>query len=208
MSSNLYYDGSVRRYIYANYAVEYSQNAGSHIWYSNPVGTAGASFTPTERMRITAGGNVLIGSPPAADNGATLQVSGPATFTGQMQQGFNQLRSSTGTQGVSTTGDIFRFLSVTGTVNNGYYSAIFHIYVYDNNTGANSFSATYAVQTTSNGQTDFAFTQLASVVRGINPVSSLNLISDGGAGAAKISMTTTATPTAGVTYHCSAIGIF
>ena len=125
-----------------------------------------------------------------------------------MQQGFNQLRSSNGTQVVSSTGDIFRFLNIAGGVNNGYYSAIFHVYVYDNNTGANSFSATYAVQTTSNGQTDSAFTQLSSVVRGSNPVSSINLVSDGAGGAAKIRMTTTATPTSGVTYQCSAIGIF
>jgi hypothetical protein len=182
--------------------LEISNNSGySTLLAYNRITSAYQNIVLTEGT-----GKVLIGT--TVDNGAKLQVSGTATFTGQMQQGFNQLRSSTGTQGVSTTGDIFRFLSVTGTVNNGYYSAIFHIYVYDNNTGANSFSATYAVQTTSNGQTDSAFTQLASVVRGTNPVSSLNLISDGGGGAAKISMTTTATPTAGVTYHCSAIGIF
>ena len=60
MSSNIYYDGSVRRYIYADYAVEYAQNAGSHIWYSNPAGTAGDSFTPIERMRITSAGYVGI----------------------------------------------------------------------------------------------------------------------------------------------------
>ena len=164
------------------------------------------NVVPTERMRITSSGNVLIGT--TTDNGAKFQVSGTATVTGQMQQEINQLRSSNGTQAVSSTGDIFRFLNIAGGVNNGYYSAIFHIYVYDNNTGANSYSATYAVQTTSNGQTDFAFTVLASVVRGSNPVSSINLVSDGGGGAAKIRMTTTATPTAGATYYCSAIGIF
>ena len=126
-----------------------------------------------------------------------------------MRQGeINQLRSSNGTQAVSSTGDIFRFLNIAGGVNNGYYSAIFHIYVYDNNTGANSYSATYAVQTTSNGEPDSAFTVLASVVRGTNPVSSIFLANDGVSGAAKVRLTTTATPTSGVTYYCSAIGIF
>ena len=62
MSTNTYYDGAVRRYIYADYAIEYDQNAGSHIWYSNPVGTAGASFTPTERMRISSVGKIGIGA--------------------------------------------------------------------------------------------------------------------------------------------------
>ena len=62
--------------------------------------------------------------------------------------------------------------------------------------------------TTSNEQTNYTLKTLASQGRGTNPVSSLNLISDGAGGAAKISMTTTATPTAGVSYQCSAIGIF
>ena len=38
----------------------------------------------SERLRITSSGNVLIGSPPAADNGARLQVSGTATFSGSI----------------------------------------------------------------------------------------------------------------------------
>jgi hypothetical protein len=146
------------------------------------------------------GGNVGIGTTSPA---AKLDVSGQIS-----QQSINQFRTASGTQAASTTADIFRFLNGAGSVNNGCYSAIFHIWVTDNNTGANAYSATFAVQTTSNGQTNATLTTLASQGRGTVPISSLNLISDGAGGAAKISMTTNATPTAGVSYQCSAIGIF
>lgn len=180
---------------------------GNNMYVQNPLanlyfGTLAGSSV----MTVTSGGNVLIGS--TTDNGNKLQVSGTAKFTGQIQSDLNNFRSASGTQAGNSTGDIFRFLSPTGSVNNGCYSAIFHIWVSDNNTGANAYSATLAVQTTSNGQTDATFVTLASRVRGTNPVSSLNLISDGSTGAAKISMTTSATPTSGVTYQCSAMGIF
>jgi hypothetical protein len=169
-------------------------------------GTAGTSFifkarsTGTDRFWVGDTGNVGIGTSSPA---AKLDVSGQIS-----QQSINQLRTASGTQAVSTTADIFRFLNGAGSVNNGCYSAIFHIWVTDNNTGANAYSATFAVQTTSNGQTNATLTTLASQGRGTVPISSLNLISDGAGGAAKISMTTNATPTAGVSYQCSAIGIF
>ena len=157
------------------------------------------------------GTNLQIGSSNDAGN-AAIPINFTATsftFNNQISQGsINQLRTASGTQAVSTTADIFRFLSGAGNVNNGCYSAIFHVWVTDNNTGANAYSATYGVQTTSNGQTNAAFTVLSSVTRGTSPVSSLNLISDGAGGAAKVSLTTSATPTAGVSYQCSAIGIF
>jgi hypothetical protein len=89
MSSNIYYDGSVRRYIYADYAIEYAQNAGSHIWYSNPAGTAGNSFTPIERMRITSGGNVLIGT--TSNNGISLlQLGGSGNTKISLTEGSSQ----------------------------------------------------------------------------------------------------------------------
>jgi hypothetical protein len=41
--------------------------------------TATAASTPTERMRITSGGNLLVGT--TTDNGARLQVAGSGTFS-------------------------------------------------------------------------------------------------------------------------------
>jgi hypothetical protein len=196
----------------ANWATLLLQN-GDGTWHITNddtgkfnIGTTGDP-SGNQKLTIASGGNVLINN--TTDNGNRLQVSGTAKFSGQIQSDLNNFRSSSGTQaGASTTGDIFRFLSPTGSINNGCYSAIFYIWVQDNNTGANAYSATIAVQTTSNGQTDASFNTLVSRVRGINPVSSVNLISDGGGGAAKISLTTSANATSGVTYQCSAIGIF
>jgi hypothetical protein len=173
-------------------------NSTSYVWMQSWSGRP-ISINPS-------GNNVLIGT--TTDNGNKLQVTGTAKFTGQIQSDLNNFRSSSGTQAGNSTGDIFRFLSPTGAINNGCYSAIFYIWVSDNNTGANAYSATIAVQTTSNGQLDASFNTLVSRARGINPVISINLVSDGGGGAAKITMTTSAIATSGVTYQCSAIGIF
>ena len=182
------------------------------------IGTTSPSYklqvrpTTDVNMIVTNNGtNLQIGSSNDAGN-AAIPINFTATsftFNNQInQQSINQFRVASGTQSVSTTADIFRFLNEAGGINNGCYSAIFHVWVTDNNTGANAYSATYGVQTTSNGQTNAAFTVLSSVTRGTSPVSSLNLISDGGGGAAKVSLTTSGTPTAGVSYQCSAIGIF
>jgi hypothetical protein len=184
----------------------FAQGSGtSPNWKVGISGNDGNAFSISsgsinaDKLTILRNGNVGIG---------TFAPSSLLHISGQMLQGLNQFRTSSGTQAVSTTADIFRFLNGADSVNNGCYSAIFHVWVTDNNTGANAYSATYGVQTTSNGQTNAAFTVLASVTRGTSPVSSLNLISDGAGGAAKVSLTTSATPTAGVTYQCSAMGIF
>jgi hypothetical protein len=77
---NYYWDGSARRYIISDYASEYQQISGEHRWFSAPSGTAGASATFTERMRITSGGNVLIGT--ITDATGKLQVNGTVYATG------------------------------------------------------------------------------------------------------------------------------
>ena len=49
------------KYITTNEASEYTQISGNHIWYNAPSGTAGATCTQTERMRIDSSGNLLVG---------------------------------------------------------------------------------------------------------------------------------------------------
>jgi hypothetical protein len=61
-SSNLYYDGTDRRYITSDYALEYNQQTGVHKWLYAASGTAGAIATMSEAMRITSTGNVGIGT--------------------------------------------------------------------------------------------------------------------------------------------------
>jgi hypothetical protein len=65
MTSNCYYDGSAWKYINTgNNALSFDArgNGGDFIWQNAPVGTAGGTVSFTERMRITSGGNVLIGT--------------------------------------------------------------------------------------------------------------------------------------------------
>ena len=60
----------------ANIVMETS-NGGSAIAF----GTASSNTSPSERMRVTSGGNLLVGT--TTDNGAKLQVNGTITTQGQ-----------------------------------------------------------------------------------------------------------------------------
>jgi hypothetical protein len=62
IGNNTFYDGSADRYLTTGRTSSYLQFNGEHIWYNATSGTAGNSFTWVERMRITSGGNVLIGT--------------------------------------------------------------------------------------------------------------------------------------------------
>jgi hypothetical protein len=59
--ANAYYDGAFK-YIATAAAALYEENTGDHIWYNAPSGSANATITFTERMRITSAGNVGIGT--------------------------------------------------------------------------------------------------------------------------------------------------
>jgi len=66
-TSNIYYDGtgagnSVYRRLYTDEASMIQQRAGFIAFFTDASGTADADFEPTERMRITSGGNVGIGT--------------------------------------------------------------------------------------------------------------------------------------------------
>lgn len=55
-------DGVVNRYIANDFAGAYGLQDGDHRFYTAPSGTAGTDVTLTERVRITNGGNVGIGT--------------------------------------------------------------------------------------------------------------------------------------------------
>ena len=61
-SLNLYFDGTNRKYLTNDYATEYVQASGQHIWKIAASGTAGSAITFTQAMTLDAGGNVAIGS--------------------------------------------------------------------------------------------------------------------------------------------------
>jgi hypothetical protein len=75
ISYNTYWDGANWRYVGASSSVIYIQDSEGHKFLHNGTGTAGASFTPTERMRITSGGAVQIQQ--------TIQTGAPANGTAQ-----------------------------------------------------------------------------------------------------------------------------
>jgi hypothetical protein len=75
LSSNLYYDGTAYKYISTNGASRIILDSDGAITFNNAAsGTGGTTVTTSERMRITSGGNVLIGT--TTDGGYKLQVNG------------------------------------------------------------------------------------------------------------------------------------
>ena len=63
LASNSYIDaGGDTRYITTNYASRYQQNAGQHIFYNAPSGTAGNAITFTQAMTLDASGNLGLGT--------------------------------------------------------------------------------------------------------------------------------------------------
>jgi hypothetical protein len=80
---NTYNDGTANKYIASgSLAMRYFMNGEGHTWQTAPSGTANANITYTDRMRITSGGNVLIGT--TTDAGYKLDVSGTSRFVGNM----------------------------------------------------------------------------------------------------------------------------
>jgi len=78
ISANAYNDGSWK-YIGTNFASDYYQDNGTHVWRTAASGTAGNAITFTERMRIHNSGGLSIGD--TTDPGAgSLRVAGNATL--------------------------------------------------------------------------------------------------------------------------------
>jgi hypothetical protein len=75
LSTNAYFDGSSYKYITTDAATQYQQNTGEHIWRTAASGSAGATLTFSERMRIDSGGNVGIGTSTTTDAGVTITTS-------------------------------------------------------------------------------------------------------------------------------------
>jgi hypothetical protein len=60
--TNGYFDGTDYRYTASSLGVSlYECSSGTHVWSTAASGTAGNTFTPTERARIDSSGNFLVG---------------------------------------------------------------------------------------------------------------------------------------------------
>jgi hypothetical protein len=106
MGANWFFS-SGDKYISSFAASLYAQNAGRHIWFNAPSGTAGNAITFTQAMTLDASGNLLVGS--ATSSGERLQVTGTAKITGATSivndtnaaAGLSILNQNTGTSAIS-----------------------------------------------------------------------------------------------------------
>jgi len=104
VGSNYYYDGTNNKYINTDYSAAYGQQAGAHIFYTAPSGTAGNTVTFTQAMTLTSAG--LLG----------ISTSSPSTLL--------QLNEDYGTAALSisddsSAGDYLTFQIVGGQYNGG-----------------------------------------------------------------------------------------
>ena len=81
LTANAYYQGGYK-YIASDYATEYYQYQGAHVWRTVASGTAGNAITFTQAMTLDASGNLLVGT---TSNASITGFSGSAT--GQSIQG-------------------------------------------------------------------------------------------------------------------------
>jgi hypothetical protein len=145
-SSNAWYDTNTFKYTATDSAMLYAQENGDHIWSSAASGSANASITFSESMRIMANGNVNIGS--SSDFvSSRLQVNGTkgdssGTLTNQLVVIDEQAYSTTGNGGSISFGGNFYSggQTIFGTIQG----------IKENNTDANYASA-MAFATRANG---------------------------------------------------------
>ena len=102
-----YYQGSDTNFKYttANYATQYEQSAGKHIWKYAASGSIGGNITFTQAMTLDASGNLGVGATstsyrmevvaPSGDNITALFRSGDATAANNAGGGFRSISSAT-----------------------------------------------------------------------------------------------------------------
>ena len=145
----------------------------------------------TERMRIDSSGNVLLNTTTASAyffNNQKSAITSAEAF-GSAKMAMYSFTNSTAASNNATVTTL-RFLTPTGTtLGNSGISGIVSVYV-TGNSGANSYTASYTLNSDGNGTTDAALTIInAAKVRGTNPVSSIQLANDGGGGAIALTLT-------------------
>ena len=82
ISGESYYNNSTLWYSDLTTSTVIALNDGIIKFYTNSGLTPNTNFTPSERMRITSGGNLLVNS--TTDNGNRLQVTGDGTFSSNL----------------------------------------------------------------------------------------------------------------------------
>jgi hypothetical protein len=168
--------------IYAGY-VDYQHN-GDYMRF----GTNGG----TERMRITSGGDLLVGTTASYANFTNNARSAALNLQtqGVIVAGVYSITNSSAASNNATV-DSLRFLNTTNTavIGTGFISGIVNIYV-SGASGGNGYSANYTLVSNGNGTTSATLTLIGTAnTRGTSPVSSVQLDNDGGTGGIKITIT-------------------
>jgi hypothetical protein len=95
ISQNIYFDGTNYKYINTNFASDYYQYQGTHVWRTSASGTAGNAITWTPAMTLDASGNLLLG---------TISASGLITANGGVSGALNgSLGATTASTAVVTS---------------------------------------------------------------------------------------------------------
>ena len=95
-TTNAYYNGGFK-YGGTGAATAYAQDAGSHIWYTAPSGTAGNAISFTQAMTLDASKNLLVGTTSFSfsSNGVQIGADGRVWNTSNIDYNF-ELAGSTG----------------------------------------------------------------------------------------------------------------
>jgi hypothetical protein len=148
--------------------------------------TIAASTAGSERLRIDSSGNLLVGTT-TAFGGVTINKTTSILAASVNLRQTSRVQASSAVN--NSTVDALRFLDVSSAAF-GNSAVVGHIHLYvRGGSGANAFSAVYAVAATGNGLSDSVFTLVTSVTRGTSPVSSVALLDDGILGAIKFQVT-------------------
>lgn len=105
--NNIYYDGANEIYEKTGKGALFQMNGDNFVWFNAPSGTAGATATLSERMRIDSSGNLLVGTTSLPSSGSGGVGFQPTTASRTV------ILCSTS---VSTAAGLIAFLNPNGTV--------------------------------------------------------------------------------------------
>jgi len=94
LTANGFFDGSWK-YVASDFAAQYYQVNGVHVWRTAPSGTAGNAISFTQAMTLDASGNLLVGTTSNTE-GAKLNVQNGYVFVKESGGGDLYIRSGVG----------------------------------------------------------------------------------------------------------------
>jgi hypothetical protein len=111
-----YFDNGASRYIGTGAATLYAQNAGQHIFYTAPSGTAGNAITFTQAMTLDASGNLLVGSGASSNTTLNVWLSSTTAYSATNIAGYRGIHvSNDGSAGFSNL--VLNAVDATGAAN-------------------------------------------------------------------------------------------